>query len=70
MERELYLQCYTGADCQKLLGAMLALGTDREGLEKRLSALVQCPVQILAQKEENRIPGGLCADSKGRESCF
>ena len=46
MERELYLQCYTGADCQKLLGAMLALGTDREGLEKRLSALVQCPVRF------------------------
>lgn len=70
MERELYLQCYTGADCQKLLGAMLALGTDREGLEKRLSALVQCPVQILAQKEENRIPEVLVQTVRAENPVF
>ncbi len=71
MERELYLQCYTGADCQKLLGAMLALGTDREGLEKRLSALAeQCPVQILAQKEENLIPEVLVQTVRAENPVF
>ena len=57
-------------DSQKLLGAMLALGTDREGLEKRLSALVQCPVQILAQKEENRIPEVLVQTVRAENPVF
>ena len=51
MRRELYLECYTGISCRKLLGALLALGAEKEELEQRLTCLAQCLVSIEAQYE-------------------
>ena len=55
MRRELYLECYTGISCRKLLGALLALGAEKEELEQRLTCLAQCLVSIEAQYESQGI---------------
>lgn len=55
MRRELYLECYTGISCRKLLGALLALGAEKEELEQRLTCLAQCLVSIEAQYENQGI---------------
>ena len=55
MRKELYLECYTVINCRKLLGALLALGAEKEEMEQRLACLAQCPVSIEAQYEDQGI---------------
>lgn len=70
MKRKLYLECYTGVSCRKLVGVLLALGVDKERLEKRLSVLIRCPVHIEAQYADRGIPEVLIESIETEEFAF